>query len=98
LPVKKTEALSLSLFSDTSRYEQTEERTKMKIETNEKRKEIRFRRAEAVRECSFGESQFFGLGGVVSAVDLRPKKGSGARTPCRSGKQFFNSLVLTHGS
>jgi len=98
LPVKKTEALSLSLFSDTRRYEQTEERTKMKIETNEERKETRFRRAVAGWEYGFGESQFLGLGGVVSAADPRPKKGSEARTPCRSGKQSFTSLVLTHGS
>ena len=96
--MKKTEALSLSLFSETRRYEQTEERTKMKIETNEKREEIRFRRAVAGREYSLGKSQFFGLGGVVSAADLRPKKGSGARTPCQSGKQSFTSLLLTLGS
>jgi hypothetical protein len=70
----------------------------MKIETNEKREEVRFRRAVAGREYSFGESKFFALGGLVSAADLRPMKRSGARTPCRFGKQSFTSLVLTHGS
>jgi len=68
------------------------------IEKNEKRNIDQFRAAEAGRQCNFGETQSFGLGAVISADDLRPKKGAFVGTLCRSGKQSFTSSVLTHGS